>query len=95
VQLEFALDESERGPSVSYDDFEDEDFDMLESIELDRKAVRITTQRREYALDTRGVDRDEIRRAEEILHKMNFDRRFLLKWVPSNPRWREIARGTV
>ena len=78
-RFEFALDESERGPSVSYDDFADEDFDMLQSIELDRDAVRITTQRREYVLDTAGVDRDEITRAVEILHKMNFDGCFLLK----------------
>jgi hypothetical protein len=46
-KLEFALDESERGRSVPYDDFEDEDLDLLESIEFDRDAVRITTRRRE------------------------------------------------
>ena len=78
-KFEFVLDESERGPSVSYDDFEDEDLDLLEFIELHRDAVRITTRRREYTLDTHGVDRDEIRRAAEILQQMNFDRRFLLK----------------
>ena len=78
-KFEFALDESQRGPSVSYDDLADEDFDRLESVELERSAVRIRTQRREYALDTRGVNLDEMRRAAEILHKMNFDDSFLLK----------------
>ncbi len=78
-RYEFALDESERGVGVSHEDVADEDIDLLESIELDRGTVRITTQRREYALDIHRVDRDEIQRAAEILGKMNFDKRFLLK----------------
>jgi len=78
-KFEFALDESERGPSVSYDDFADEDSDMLESIDFDRDTVRITTQRREYILDTHGVSQSEMKRAAEILHKMNFDKRFLFR----------------
>jgi hypothetical protein len=68
-RFEFALDESERGPSVSYDDFAVEGFEAVESIELHRNAVRIRTQRREYGLNARAVDRDEITGAAEILHR--------------------------
>jgi hypothetical protein len=76
-KYEFALDGWERGVSVSHDDFLDEDLDLLKSIELDRSTVRITTQRREYALDIQSVDRDKIQRAAEILEEMNFDKCFL------------------
>jgi len=72
----------EQGVKVSYDDFLDEDwedFDILQSIELERGAVRITTRRRKYALDIQNVDRDQIRRAAEILRRMNFDQSFELR----------------
>jgi hypothetical protein len=72
----------EQGVSVSHEDFPDEDFDLLKSIELDRRTVRITMQRRKYALDIQDVDRDNIQRAAEILRRMNFDQRFLLKLGP-------------
>jgi hypothetical protein len=84
-KYEFALPTREQGVSVSHDDFLDEDeegFDVLKSVELDRSSVRIITQRREYTLDIQEVNPDEIRRAAEILHKMNFDQRFLLKLGP-------------
>ncbi|HXX23054.1 MAG TPA: hypothetical protein VEO19_07885 [Terriglobia bacterium] len=72
----------EQGVNVSHDDFLDEDgedFDILQSIELERGAVRITTRRRQYDLDIQNVDRDQIRRAAEILRRMNFDQSFGLK----------------
>lgn len=78
-KYELFLHRRERGVTVSHDDFPDEDFDLLKSIELERSSVRITTQRREYALDIQDVDRGKIRRAAEILRRMNFDQRFLLK----------------
>jgi hypothetical protein len=84
-KYEFALPRWEQGVSVSHEDFPDEDeegFDILKSIELDRGSVRITTQRREYTLDIQDVNLDEIRRAARILRRMNFDQRFLLKLGP-------------
>jgi len=72
----------EQGVKVSHDDFLDEDgedFDILQSIELERGAVRITTRRRQYDLDIQNVDRDQIRRAAEILRRMNFHQSFGLK----------------
>jgi hypothetical protein len=47
-------------------------------LELRRDSAKIT-QCREYLLDLHGVDSEDIRGAAEILRKMNFDNRFLLK----------------
>lgn len=78
-KYEFALDDAERGVSVSHDDFPDEENDLLEVLELGLSTVRIVTQHRKYLLDVQQVDGQEIRRAGEMLRKMNFDNRFVLK----------------
>jgi hypothetical protein len=70
----------ERGVSVSYDDFRnEEEFDMLQSISFDRNTARIITRRRTYALDLHDVEPDSLQAAVKILRKMNFDGSFLLK----------------
>lgn len=53
----------------------------LRSIEFSREIVRIETQNQEYTLDVTGVEERELKQAEKILRKMNFDKAFILKMV--------------
>jgi hypothetical protein len=78
-KYEFILDAAERGVSVSYDDFPDDEDDLLEEIEIEEDVVRIATGHRRYTLNVQDVDDDEVKRAMKILKKMNFDQRFRLR----------------
>ena len=75
-KYEFALDEFERGVSVSDEDRDEDDTDMLEEIEFIGIGVRIAARHAEYHLDCRTVGPEELESAKKILHAMNFDRRF-------------------
>ena len=77
-KYEFILDAAERGVSVSYDDFPDDEDDLLEEIEIEEDVVRITTSHRRYALNVQDIDDEEVKRAMKTLKKMNFDQRFKL-----------------
>jgi len=79
-KYEFLLDESERGVSFS-DEARWEEEDWLRSIELSREIVRIETLYHEYTLDVSGVEVRELKQAERILRKMNFDNAFILRIV--------------
>ncbi|MEE8121983.1 MAG: hypothetical protein V3T55_10660 [Anaerolineales bacterium] len=79
-KYEFLLDESERGVSFSDEAHCDED-DRLRSIDFSREIVRIETQHHEYTLDVSRVDVRELKQAERILRKMNFDDAFILRIV--------------
>jgi len=80
-KYEFILDDAERGVNVSYDDFPDDEDDLLEEVHIEGRGVRITTSHRSYTLDVRDVDRKEIGEAKKILERMNFDSRFKLRIV--------------
>lgn len=75
-KYEFTLDDSERGVSVSDEDRDDDDADLLEEIEFRGDKVRIISQEADYQLDCRRADADEIDEAKKTLHAMNFDNRF-------------------
>jgi len=77
-KFEFLFDKSERGVRFSDEDTWDED-DMLQSIEISQDAISLRTLQRDYALDIRGVDRKELKRAEKVLRKMNYDGAFELR----------------
>lgn len=79
-KYEFLLDESERGVSFS-DEAHWEEEDWLRSIDLSREIVRIETQHHEYTLNVSGVEARELKQAERILRKMNFDDAFMLRIV--------------
>ena len=79
-KYEFLLDESERGVSFS-DEARWEEEDWLRSIELSREIVRSKTLYHEYTLDVSGVEMRELKQAEKILRKMNFDNAFILRIV--------------
>ncbi len=80
-KYESILDDAERGVSVSYDDFPDDEDDYLEKVEAGKDVVKLVTSRRRYTLDITHVDEDEKRRMERVLKKMNFDGRFELKML--------------
>ena len=79
-KYEFLLDESERGVSFSDEAHWDEE-DWLRSIDFSRDVVRIQTRYRDYTLDVRSVQKGELKHAERILRKMNFDGAFILRIV--------------
>ena len=65
-KYDFILDDSERGVRVSYDDYPDDDNDLLEAIEIRGQSVMIRTRHRDYDLSLRGVDPQEIEEAATI-----------------------------
>lgn len=78
-KYEFALDKSQRGVNVYFDDFLDDANDLLEHVAIEGDVVTITTNRRTYTVNVRDVDDGEIEESKRILKKMNYDRRFKLK----------------
>ena len=75
-KYEFALDDSERGVSVSDEDCDEDDSDLLEEIEFQADEVRIVSRNANYQLDCSRIDPEELDDAKKILHAMNFDGRF-------------------
>ncbi len=78
-EYEFILDEAERGVNVSDEAWRDDEDDILKKIEFGDDFVRIITNRYQFELDLRKVDKEEIERAKTILHRMNFDNRFEMR----------------
>ena len=77
-KYEFALDDSERGVSVSDED-RDEDDDLLDEIEFRGVEIRIVSRKAEYQLDCHRADAEELDEAKKILQAMNFDNRFQIQ----------------
>ena len=77
-KFEFALDESERGVKVSFDDFPDDENELLGQVKIEGKVVTITTNYHTYMVSMRDVADVEIEETKRVLDKMNFDRRFKL-----------------
>ena len=80
-KYDFLLDDTERGVRVSYDDFPEDDDDLLEAMEIQDQRVLIRTRHREYDLNIRGVDPEAIAKTTAILKKRNVDDRFTLHLV--------------
>jgi hypothetical protein len=74
--FEFILSDDERGVSVSYDDFPDDEYDLLTGIVLENQCITIRTQNHEYTVNVQHVDDEELKEAIRILKKMRFDNRF-------------------
>ncbi|MCK4421233.1 hypothetical protein KAW18_13810 [candidate division WOR-3 bacterium] len=78
-KFEAFLTEADRGVNVSYEDWMNDQGEMLRRVELrDREIAIITTEHR-FDLDLRKVDKEDIEEAKTILNKMNFDNRFVIK----------------
>ncbi|MHC4070540.1 MAG: hypothetical protein ACYTGS_00685 [Planctomycetota bacterium] len=78
-KYEFALDESERGVKVSFEDFPDDRNELLKKLKIKDNTVSITTDYGIHMVNIENVDPMEIHESERILKKMNFDGRFELK----------------
>ena len=78
-RFEGLLDTDERGVTVSYDDYPNEDDDFLQVIALRAESVDIITTRRRYTLNVQKVDEEDLKEAREVLKQMNFDQRFVLR----------------
>ena len=77
-KYEFILEEQERGVNVSFERHEDDEDDYLQRfdyVEADAM-VRIQTVSREYELDVRKVDADDLKRMRKLLKQMNRDQKF-------------------
>jgi hypothetical protein len=80
-KYEFALDELERGVSVSFEDFPDGRNELLKKLTIEGNMVTITTDYGTYTVNIENVEQTEIQESKRILKKMNFDGRFELKIV--------------
>ena len=78
-KYEFVFDEGERGVRVSDEAWLHDEDDMLKEIGFGDDLVRIVTNRHQFELDLREVDRKEIKQAKAILKRMNFDNRFEIR----------------
>jgi hypothetical protein len=78
-KYEFFLDDAERGVSVSYDDFPEDEDDYLQGVEIADTIICITTDRRRYTLDVGRIEKDELKEMREMLEMMNFDNRFKIR----------------
>lgn len=80
-KYEFIMNESERGVNVSFEDFPDDEYELLEQVMIEDDVVTITTNYRTYTVNIRAVNDEEIEESKRVLKKMNFDGRFELKIV--------------
>jgi hypothetical protein len=80
-KFEFILSDDERGVNVSYDDFPDDEYDLLTGIVLENRCFTIRTQNHEYTVNVQHVDDEELKEAIRILKKMRFDDRFDMRIV--------------
>jgi hypothetical protein len=79
-KFEFVLPEDEKGVSVSHESFPvEEGMERLQRIRVAPPVVSIATTRTRYELDVSKVDRRELRSAQRVLERMNFDHRFVLR----------------
>jgi len=80
-RYEVFLDEAERGVKVSYEDWLNDEDDILRAIEVGDDSMRIITNHHQFELDLRKVDKGEIKQAKTFLKRMNFDNCFEMQIV--------------
>ena len=78
-KYEFALDESERGVSISFEDFPDDRNELLRKLTIEGNVVTITTNYGTVTVNIEDVEQAEIQESKRILKKMNFDGKFELE----------------
>ncbi|MEO6322391.1 MAG: hypothetical protein ABIR56_17040 [Polaromonas sp.] len=75
-KYEFILPEEERGVCVDSGSDGSDESELLVAVHWGSEFVSLKSTRREYQLDIRAVEADEIVEAKAVLAKMNFDKRF-------------------
>jgi len=78
-KFETFLTEADRGVKLSYEDWMNDQDEMLRRVELRDREITIITTGHRFDLDLRKVDKEDIEEAKKILNKMNFDNRFVIK----------------
>lgn len=78
---EAILDEIERGVWVSLEGETGDEFDILETVRIERNRVRIETRAARYDLDIGRVDPVEVSDMKALFGRMNFDDRFRIEEV--------------
>jgi hypothetical protein len=77
-------DPDERGVSVSFERFpDDDDRDLLKEVRFSERdaIVELKTASRRYRLDVRKVDPDELADMRKVFRRMNFDGSFRMEGV--------------
>jgi hypothetical protein len=75
-KYEFILEEYERGVSVSFGQFEEDDLLQKISYSAEEGVVCIQTTSRKYELDVHKIDPDDLKKMRKLLKKMNYDQSF-------------------
>ena len=76
--FESILDDWERGVTVGVGAQSSPERELLLSIQWADDRVVVKSSKNEYVLDVSSVDIEEVDAAKKLLHKMNFDSRFLI-----------------
>lgn len=80
-KFESLLPEEERGVSVGSGSDGSSERELLVAVRWGTEFVSLKSTRREYTLDIRAVRKDEIIEAKAVLAKMNFDKRFQMRYA--------------
>ena len=74
------FDEEERGVKVTMEDdhYEQEDFNMLKSINISSEEISVISTFREYRLDISIITESELDEIVRLLQKQNYDGRFVI-----------------
>jgi hypothetical protein len=75
-KYEFILEAHERGVSVSFGAFEEDDLLQKISYSAEDGIVCIQTISRKYELDVHKVDPNDLKKMRKLLKKMNYDQSF-------------------
>ncbi|MGB7769649.1 MAG: hypothetical protein WBN22_12450 [Verrucomicrobiia bacterium] len=75
-KYEFILEEYERGVTVSFGHFEEDDLLQKFNYSAEDGIVYIQTKSRKYELDVHKVDVSDIMKMRKLLKKMNYDQSF-------------------
>ena len=77
--FEVLVDEDLHGVQVSHQNYPEADDEFLEEVRIEGTEVRITSSKRQYLLNLRRIEDEDIEAAIRILNQMNFDDRFRLE----------------
>ena len=80
-KFEAMLDQDERGVSISLENDDDDEDDVLEAIIIEAESITIEARNSKYELDTSRVDAAEISEMKALLGRMNFDNRFKIEVI--------------
>lgn len=77
---ESLLEPYERGVKTSFERFDADEEDLLESVSWNEntKIIRLQTKLHTYELDLRKVDKSSVKSMRKVLRKMNYDESFRL-----------------